>query len=68
MAASWDWSDEKRLRSVVVVEDFPAVPPVTQPTEWDTDDGLGVFKGLFNAFGFVAAAWAVVIGLYFLVR
>lgn len=62
MSASWDWNDEQRLRSVVVVEDFPIV---AQPTEWDTDDGLGWFRGLKNAVPFLIGFYVCVgIGLY----
>ena len=65
MSASWSWQDEQRLRSVVQVEDFPK--PTKVPTEWDTDGGLGTFKGICNAMPAVVVFWLFAgISLYLL--
>lgn len=63
MSSSWSWQDEQRLHTVVQVPDQPA----SQPTEWDTDDGLGFFIGLRNALPIVAVFYALVAVVGYLV-
>lgn len=63
MSASWDWNDEQRLRSVVMVEDFDP-QPMPSPFEFDDSDPLGCIKGSVRAFCFMVAACLVIVALY----
>ena len=57
MAASWSFEDREFAHKVfrVLLDEEPTtiaaaepieMPIISQPAEWNTDDGLGAFKGI----------------------
>jgi hypothetical protein len=78
MKANWSFEDREFAHKVfrVLLDEEPttiaaaepiAMPIISQPAEWDTDDGLGWFRGFFKCVPFVAAFWLFAgIALYLL--
>lgn len=63
MIPQWSYFDQDFARNVHMVLDHeaPPEPIVSQPTEWDTDNGLGAMTGLRNAMPFVVLFWMCVV-------
>jgi hypothetical protein len=71
MKASWSFEDREFAHKVfrVLLDEEPttiaaaepiAMPIISQPAEWDTDDGLGWFVGVKNAMPFLVAFYVLV--------
>jgi hypothetical protein len=72
MAASWTFEDREFAHKVfrVLLDEEPttiagvepiAMPIVSQPAEWDTDDGLGAWVGIKNAMPFLVLFYVCVV-------
>jgi hypothetical protein len=76
MKAAWSFEDREFAHKVfrVLLDEEPTtiaaeepieMPIISQPAEWNTDDGLGAWVGLKNAVPLVLVFWLFAgIGLY----
>jgi hypothetical protein len=51
---------EEEACFIIAAPEHISMPVVSQPTEWNPDDGLGCMKGLRNAVPFFTAFWLCV--------